>query len=63
MSVDFSHLTLRSITKKDEQKQAIQDYHIPSISDTIKISDSRKLKDFKDQVFGGYKLTAASAAL
>jgi hypothetical protein len=63
MSVDFSHLTLRSITKKDEQKQAIQDYHIPSISDTIKISDSRKLKDFKDQVFGGYKLTAAAAAL
>jgi hypothetical protein len=63
MSVNFSHLTIKSITKKEEQNQKTPDYHVPNISDSIKIIDSRKLKDFKDQVFGGYKLSAASAAL
>ena len=61
MSVSFSQLTIKPITKKDEQKQI--DHHIPNISDASKIVDSRRLKDFKDQVFGGYKLSAAAAAL
>jgi hypothetical protein len=63
MSVNFSHLTIKPITKKEEKRQHIADHHIPSISDTSMIVDSRKLKDFKDQVFGGYKLSAAAAAL
>lgn len=64
MSVNFSHLTIKPITKKDNASaKDNQGLHIPSISDTTRISDSRLLKDFKDQVFGGYKLSAASAAL
>jgi len=64
MSVSFSHLTIKPITKKDEStSKDILGLHTPSISDTVKINDSRLVKDFKDQVFGGYKLSAASAAL
>jgi hypothetical protein len=64
MSVNFAHLTIKPITKKDESKsKEAQGLHIPSISDTVRINDSRRLKDFKDQVFGGYKLSAASSAL
>jgi len=37
--------------------------HIPHISIKTLIEDSRILKDFKDQVFGGYKLSQASQAL
>ena len=61
MSVSFAHLTIKPITKKEESSS--KDLHIPSISDVIRINDSRMIKDFKDQVFGGYKLSAASAAL
>ena len=64
MSVNFSHLTIKPITKKDESvSKYSQGLHTPSISDTIRINDSRMIKDFKEQVFGGYKLSAASAAL
>lgn len=64
MSVNFSHLTIKPITKKEEERNKTgSDYHTPSISDASKIIDSRTVKDFKDQVFGGYKLSAASAAL
>jgi hypothetical protein len=64
MSVNFSHLTIKPITKKEESrsKESLS-MHIPSISDNIRINDSRLIKDFKEQVFGGYKLSAASAAL
>lgn len=63
MSINFSHLTIKPITKKEEARNEAGNYHTPSISDTNKIIDSRGLIDFKDQVFGGYKLSAASAAL
>lgn len=64
MSVNFSHLTIKPITKKDESTSKYsQGLHTPSISDAIRINDSRMIKDFKEQVFGGYKLSAASAAL
>ena len=64
MSVNFSHLTIKPITKKDESvSKYSQGLHTPSISDAIRINDSRMIKDFKEQVFGGYKLSAASAAL
>jgi len=64
MSVNFSHLTIKPFTKKDESTaKDSKGLHTPSISDVIRINDSRMIKDFKDQVFGGYKLSAASAAL
>ncbi len=63
MSVSFSHLTIKPITKKDELSKDSKGLHTPSISDAIRINDSRMIKDFKEQVFGGYKLSAASAAL
>jgi hypothetical protein len=64
MSVSFSHLTIKPITKKeDSTAKDNQGLHTPSISDVIRINDSRMIKDFKEQVFGGYKLSAASAAL
>ena len=63
MSVSFSHLTIKPITKKDESaSKDSQGLHTPSISDVVRINDSRIIKDFKDQVFGGYKLSAASTA-
>ena len=64
MSVNFSHLTIKPITKKDESSSKDSNgMHTPSISDVVRINDSRMIKDFKEQVFGGYKLSAASAAL
>jgi len=63
MSVSFSHLTIKPISKKEDSLQDSKGFHTPSISDVIRINDSRMLKDFKDQVFGGYKLSAASTAL
>jgi hypothetical protein len=64
MSVNFAHFTIKPITKKDESTSKDSNgLHTPSISDAIRINDSRMVKDFKDQVFGGYKLSAASAAL
>lgn len=64
MSVSFSHYTIKPILKQNDLtlKESFG-LHIPSISDTVKINDSRLVKDFKDQVFGGYKLSAALAAL
>ena len=65
MSINFSKLSINSIPKNELQlnnnNAALS--NIPSISDTIMISDNRLLKDFKDQVFGGYKLSQASQAL
>jgi len=37
--------------------------NIPIISENCRITDTRKLKDFKDQTFGGYNISQASAAL
>lgn len=64
MSVNFAHLTIKPITpKNDSLSKESQGFHTPSISEIVKINDSRLIKDFKDQVFGGYKLSAASTAL
>lgn len=63
MSVSFAQLTIKPITKKDESiSKDSKGFHTPSISESIRINDSRMIRDFKDQVFGGYKLSAASAA-
>ncbi len=37
--------------------------NIPIISENCRITDSRQLKDFKEQTFGGYNIPQASAAL
>jgi hypothetical protein len=37
--------------------------NIPLISENCRITDSRQLKDFKEQTFGGYNISQASAAL
>lgn len=60
MSITFSQYTMKPLQKQQMEQHTIG---IPSISDTIIITDSRTIKDFKDQVFGGYKLNQASAAL
>jgi hypothetical protein len=58
MSVIHSKYTMTPIKSTD-----IPLSNIPVISDNCRISDSRKLKDFKDQTFGGYNVSKASAAL
>lgn len=62
MSVTFSHYTMKPISTKEMDNTRISSI-IPNINDVIKITDSRLLKDFKDQVFGGYKLSQAIHAL
>jgi len=61
MSISLSQYTIKSINKKEGDDKPI--LNIPVISDNCKIVDSRLLKDFKDQTFGGYKLAQASSAL
>jgi hypothetical protein len=64
MSIITSKFTMTPITKNDSEQYKINTYgNIPIISDTCKITDSRQLKDFKTQTFGGYNITKASAAL
>lgn len=60
MSVSLSQYTLSPISS-NSNGNTLQNVH--TISDTIKIVDSRILKDFKDQTFGGYKVAQASNAL
>ena len=61
MSTSLAQYTIKPIIKKEgDDKQVL---NIPVISDNSKIVDSRLLKDFKDQTFGGYKLAQASNAL
>jgi hypothetical protein len=61
MSSFTSKFTMTPIKKSDEDEKMI--LSIPIISDNCRITDSRKLKDFKDQTFGGYNITQASTAL
>ena len=60
MSVIHSKYTMTSI-KPSESDISIA--NIPIISENCRITDSRKLKDFKNQTFGGYNIIQASAAL
>ena len=61
MSATLSQYTITEIKQKDVKTSNI--LNIPQISEYISIVDSRLLKDFKDQTFGGYKLAQASSAL
>ena len=64
MSIITSKYTMTPITKNDREKeQAKTNSLIPIISETCKIIDSRTLHDFKNQTFGGYNISKASAAL
>jgi len=60
MAVTFSQYTMKALDKRELSQETPG---IPVISDNCKIIDSRTLKDFKDQTFGGYKLSQASLAL
>jgi len=62
----LSQYTIKEINKKDKQANNSKSpgtHNIPTISDVSSIVDSRILKDFKEQTFGGYKIVQASAAL
>ena len=64
MSIITSKFTMYPITKNDSEQYKTSTYgNIPIISDTCKIIDSRSLKDFKTQTFGGYNISKASIAL
>lgn len=64
MSIITSKYTMTPISKNDKEKeQAKSNSLIPLISETCKIIDSRTLNDFKNQTFGGYNISKASAAL
>ena len=54
---------MTSINKNDVTKINSIDLTIPTLSDTCKITDSRTLKDFKNQTFGGYNISRVSLAL
>jgi hypothetical protein len=60
MAVTFAQYTMKAL---DKNELSTNTYGIPVISDNCKIIDSRILKDFKDQTFGGYKLSQATFAL
>ena len=60
MSVTHSKYTMTPI-KSSESDISIA--NIPIISDNCRITDTRKLKDFKEQTFGGYNIAQASNAL
>ena len=62
----LSQYTIKEINKKDKQvnnSNSPGTHNIPTISDVCSIVDSRILKDFKEQTFGGYKIVQASSAL
>jgi len=61
MSVNHSKYTMTQI-KSDVSDISIIN-NIPIISENCRITDSRQLKDFKDQTFGGYNISQASLAL
>ena len=61
MSISHSKYTMSKINKSEED--AIIVNNIPVISENCRITDTRKLKDFKDQTFGGYNIAQASSAL
>jgi hypothetical protein len=61
MSVNHSKYTMTQI-KSDVNDISIIN-NIPIISENCRITDSRQLKDFKDQTFGGYNISQASLAL
>jgi len=51
------------MTKIKNSDMNISVANIPIISETIRITDTRLIKDFKEQTFGGYNILQASTAL
>jgi len=62
MSITHSKYTMTPI-KTAETDSLTTSYNIPMISENCRITDTRKLKDFKEQTFGGYNIAQASSAL
>jgi len=60
MSINHSKYTMTPIKSSETQ---VTIANIPTISENCKITDSRMLKDFKEQTFGGYNIGKASTAL
>ena len=59
-----SFTSKHTLTKINQSSENIPiTYNIPIISENCRITDSRSLKDFKIQTFGGYNITQASNAL
>jgi len=61
MSIIHSKYTVTPINKNVIDASIIST--IPIISENCRITDTRKLKDFKTQTFGGYNILQANAAL
>lgn len=62
MSIIRSKYTMTQIKSSDCDAQSAHN-NIPIISDNCRITDTRLLKDFKLQTFGGYNIAQASLAL
>ena len=52
-----------TMTKINSSENDIPIANIPIISENCRITDTRMLKDFKDQTFGGYNIVQAISAL
>jgi hypothetical protein len=65
MSINFNQYTINTINTNDinTATTASTNISLPVINSSIMIEDTRKIKDFKDQAFGGYKITQANQAL
>ena len=50
------------LSKIENRQQEINFITIP-VADHLKINDTRTIKDFKDQVFGGYKKSQVLSTL
>ena len=61
MSISHSKYTMTKINNSESDISII--HNIPTISENCRIIDSRTLKDFKVQTFGGYNIAQASSAL
>ena len=61
MSISHSKYTYTQIKSSENDSTILN--NIPVISENCRIIDSRKLKDFKEQTFGGYNISQASSAL
>jgi hypothetical protein len=61
MSINHSKYTMSQIKSSDTDTTILN--NMPVISENCRITDSRNIKDFKEQTFGGYNISQASAAL
>ena len=52
-----------TMTKINSSENDIPIANIPIISENCRITDTRMLKDFKDQTFGGYNIVQSISAL